>query len=174
MGGTRAKKILLATPLLQWYLAHGLQVTKIYQVIEFTPVACFAKFEKEVTEARRQGDEDLSKSIIADTMKLIGNSGYGSLIMNKEKFSKINYVKGETNACMKTNESNFKKLTELDDSLYEVESAKKQLNLDLPIYLGYFILQYAKLRMLEFYFDFVDTYIERCDYHYLEMDRKNK
>ena len=31
------KKILLITPLLKWYLAHGLQVTKIYQVVEYTP-----------------------------------------------------------------------------------------------------------------------------------------
>lgn len=33
IGGTRARKILIATPLLQWYLKQGLHVTRIYQVI---------------------------------------------------------------------------------------------------------------------------------------------
>ena len=166
----QAKKILIATPLLCWYLAHGLKVSKIYQVVEFTPKQCFKDFHDEVSHARRAGDADSSKSIIADTMKLIGNSGYGSMIMNKERHNKIDYVKGEIKATMKTNQPVFKKLTELDDELFEIESVKKEIKLDLPIYLGYFILQYAKLRMLEFYFDFVDKYIERRDFQYLETD----
>ena len=42
--------------------------------------------------------------------------------------------------------------------------------LDLHIQLGYFILQYAKLGMLEFYFDFMDVYADRSDFEYCEMD----
>ena len=33
-GSMSARQILLVTPLLQWYLKHGLQVTKIYKTIE--------------------------------------------------------------------------------------------------------------------------------------------
>ena len=170
MGGMRAKKILLATPLLRWYLEHGLQVTRIYQVVEFTPNACFKDFKQEVSEARREGDADESKNIIADTMKLIGNSAYGSLIMDKEKHTAIKYIKGERKALLKANEPTFKKVCELDDDVFEIESEKNKMKLDLPIYLGYFILQYAKLRMLEFYYDFVDKYVCRSDFHYIEMD----
>ena len=43
-----ATKILLATPLLKWYLSHGLIVTKVYQVIQFKPVKCFEKFGEEI------------------------------------------------------------------------------------------------------------------------------
>ena len=32
------------------------------------------------------------KAIIADTMKLLGNSVYGSLIMNKEKHQEVSFV----------------------------------------------------------------------------------
>ena len=66
------EQILLATPLLKWYLEHDLEVTKIYQVIEYTPVPCFKPFREAVSDARRAGDVDPNKAIIADTMKLVG------------------------------------------------------------------------------------------------------
>jgi hypothetical protein len=74
IGSFVGKKILLASPLLKWYLQHGLVVTCIYQVVEYTPKACFEKFGMSVCDARRDGDRDESKAIIADTMKLLGKS----------------------------------------------------------------------------------------------------
>ena len=38
------------------------------------------------------------------------------------------------------------------------------------IHLGVFILNYAKLRMLEFYYDCVDKYLSREDFEMVEMD----
>ena len=37
VGSMKGEKILLATTLLKWYLEHGLEVTKVHQVVEFTP-----------------------------------------------------------------------------------------------------------------------------------------
>ena len=71
IGSYFGKKILLATPLLKWYLEHGLVVSRIYQVVEYTPKACFEPFGKAVSDAQRAGDVDPSKAIIADTMKLV-------------------------------------------------------------------------------------------------------
>ena len=85
------EKVLLATPLLKWYLEHGLEITRVYQIIEFKPNACFQKFADEVSDARRSGDSDPSKSIIADTFKLIGNSAYGCMLINKEKYVNVKY-----------------------------------------------------------------------------------
>lgn len=172
VGGMRARQILLATPLLQWYLNHGLMVTKIYQVVEFQEQRCFRNFVQEVSDARRQGDADPDTAIIADTMKVIGNAGYGSLIMDKTKHREVKYVQGENETCLKVNDPLFHKLECLDPEgqYYEVEMAKRKIKLDLPIQLGYFILQYAKLRMLEFYYDFMDQYVDRSDFEYCEMD----
>ena len=172
VGGMKARQILLATPLLQWYLNHGLVVTKIYQVVEFQQQRCFREFVKAVSDARRQGDIDPDTTIIADTMKVIGNSGYGSLIMDKTKHSDVKYVQGENQTCLKINDPLFRNLECLDqeEQFYEVEMAKRKIRLDLPIQLGYFILQYAKLRMLEFYYDFMDSYVDRSDFEYCEMD----
>ena len=172
VGGMKARQILLATPLLQWYLNHGLVVTKIYQVIEFQAKRCFQEFVSEVSDARRQGDINPETAIIADTMKVIGNSGYGSLIMDKTKHREVKYVQGENETCLKVNDPRFQKLECLDieEQYYEVEMAKRKIKLDLPIQLGYFVLQYAKLRRLEFYFDFMDVYVDRSDFEYCEMD----
>ena len=85
IGSMKGEKILLATPLLKWYLEHGLEVTKVHQVIEFTPEPCFKPFGDAVSDARRAGDADPSKAIIVDTMKLVSlfeyreNSGWEML-----------------------------------------------------------------------------------------------
>lgn len=47
----------------------------------------------------------------------------------------------------------FRNLTELDNNYFEIEFAKSRISLDLSIQIGYVIFQYAKLRMLEFYYD---------------------
>jgi hypothetical protein len=170
VGGMRAKQILLATPLLKWYLEHGMEVTKIYQTVEYTKHACFREFVKDVSDARRLGDADPSKSIIADTRKLEGNSAFGSTIMDQEKFQSTIYVKGDGSAMLEANLPQFKKLTQLSDQYYEIEKAKTTLRLNLPVQIGYFILQYAKLHMLQFYYDFLDKFVERCNFEYCEMD----
>ena len=87
VGSFRGVKILLATPLLRWYLAHGLVVDPVYQIIEYEPNSCFRRFGESVSAARRAGDEDPDKAIIADTMKLLGNSGYGKSVTNVDRDS---------------------------------------------------------------------------------------
>ena len=51
-----------------------------------------------------------------------------------------------------------------------MEKAKEKLEFNLPIQIGFFILQYAKLRMLQFYYDCLDVYVDRADFQYCEMD----
>ena len=41
---------------------------------------------------------------------------------------------------------------------------KKSIKHDLPIHLGLFVYQYAKLRMLSFYYDVIDRFVDRSDY----------
>ena len=75
IGSYFGNEILLSTPLLQWYLNMGLEVTDVQQILEYKPKACFESFGEDVTAARRQGDKDTNSSILADTQKLLGNSG---------------------------------------------------------------------------------------------------
>ena len=62
----KAKKFLLLMSLLKWYLDHGLHMTKIYRVIEFSPQNCFRDFRECVSESRIENREKLH---LGDTMK---------------------------------------------------------------------------------------------------------
>ena len=72
VGSMFGTKILIITPLLKWYLAHGLTVTKIYQVIEFDPRHCFGQFVNNISDDRRAGDSDPNMRPIAEGSKLAG------------------------------------------------------------------------------------------------------
>jgi predicted NAD-dependent protein-ADP-ribosyltransferase YbiA (DUF1768 family) len=154
-----AKDILLSSPLLQWYLQHGLIVTKIEQVIEFAATKPFEHFVNDITHHRQQADKDPNRRIIAQNKKITGNAAYGSLILNKQKYTKTKNVDGLINVKKCVNQANFKALTTIGDELYQVDTVPTSIKMDLPSYLGLWILLYAKLRMLQFVVDFVDKYI---------------
>ena len=126
IGSYFGEKILLATPLLKWYLEHGLEVTHVYQVIEYTPNTCFHPFREAVSDARRAGDIDPNKSIIADTMKLlfvflklVGNSSYRKTITNKERHRQVKFcTDGEVSQL--TNSPFFRQLDAINADTYEV------------------------------------------------------
>ena len=169
IGSYFGEKIGLSTPLLKWYLEHGLVITNIYTVVEYVPNPAFNTFMIQVAQARLDGNRDKDKTLIAETMKLIGNSSCGKLITNKEKRHDIVYV-DETEIGAEIIDNHFYDMTELPNGYYEVEKTKQKINLDLPIHLGVFILNYTKLRMLEFYYDCVDKYLSREDFQMAEMD----
>jgi len=169
IGSFVGKEILLTTPLLKWYLQKGLVVTAVHQVIEYRPEACFREFADNVSDARRGGDADPSKTILAETFKLLGNSAYGKTLTNVAKHRDIYYVRCQDAQTLIKNKC-FRKLTELTDDLVEIEMAKKRIQWHLPLQIGFFVYQYAKLRMLQFYYDCIDQYIDRSDFQLCEMD----
>ena len=77
----RGEHQFIATPLLRWYLQHGLEVSKVYKVVQFTPRKAFSDFAKEVSSERLARAQDPDKEILANTFKLWGNSAYGRTVM---------------------------------------------------------------------------------------------
>ena len=71
----------------------------------------------------------------------------------------------ETNALQ-----HFTNLEELDDNRFEVTSGKHKIIMDTPIQIGCAVYQLAKLKMLQFYYDCLDKYVDRSDFQYVEMD----
>ena len=55
----------------------------------------------------------------------------------------------------------FLSLEELGDSLWEVVNHKRSLSMNVPVVVGISILQLAKLRMLQFYYDCIDHFVDR-------------
>ena len=94
LGVTKAKKILLYSPFLKWYLNHGMVIIGIHHLIGFEPGRPFAWFPEEVANARRQADNDPSKKLLGDVSKLKGSSFYGKMIRRFDTTFKHNiYLK---------------------------------------------------------------------------------
>ena len=83
LGVIKAKKILLYTPVIEWYLQHGLRLTAVHQLIEYEPGMPFSWFPEEVANARREADKDPLKKQLGDVAKLKGNSFYGKMKSTK-------------------------------------------------------------------------------------------
>ena len=66
----------------------------------------------------------------------------------------------------------FKKLDDVNNSnsLYEVELAKAQIEHKETIIVGFFNFQYAKLRMLELYYNLFTRFCDVNKFEELEMD----
>ena len=95
VGGLSTQKLLLYAPLLQWYVKHGAEITAVYRTIDYQATKALKWFVDEVTEARRSGDVDKSKALLADIFKLLGNSSYGKLIEALERQTCVIYTKDE-------------------------------------------------------------------------------
>ena len=79
-------------------------------------------------------------------MKMLANSSYGYQIMDRSGHTVMKYLSdGETHAAIKS--QLFKRLDRVNNSSYEFEQNERKE----PILVGFSVIQYAKLRMLELY-----------------------
>ena len=170
LGVMKTEKILLYSPLLKWYLNHGLQVTKIHRYISYTSGRPFKWFPEEVSSARRDADNDKNKKQLGDTAKLKGNSFYGKMIENLEKHISTKFTRDEKLIDKIFRSPFFEDLEEINTGGFEVRQRKKQVTITRPYQCGIAVYQLAKLRMLEFYYDFLDKFCDRRDFELIQMD----
>ena len=129
----------LITPLLLFYLQLRLVVTKLHRFVEYTPRKCFNSFVQAARDARRKGDENPNSIVVAETMKLLANRSYGYQILDRSRHTVTKYLIDEkTHAAI--NSKLFKRLDHLNNSLYEVELAKAEIEHKEPIIAGFSIL----------------------------------
>ena len=63
----------------------------------------------------------------------------------------------------------FENLEEINVA-YEMKTHKRRVNITRLYQCGIAVYQLAKLRMLEFYYDFLDKYFNRRNFELLQMD----
>ena len=152
-----------------FYLKLGFAFKKIHWFVQNSPRKCFNNFVQPAVDARRQGDENPNSSVVAETMKLLANSSYGYQIMDRSRHTVTKCLNDEKTQSAK-NSKMFKRLNHITDQLYEVELVMSEIEHREPIIVGFFILQNAKLRMLELYYNFFKKFCETDKYEKLEMD----
>ena len=159
----------IINPLLLFYLKLGLVCKKIHRFVQDTPRKCFNNFVHSAVDARRQGDENPNSSVVPETMNLLANSSYGYQIVDRSRHTVTKYLSDEkTHSAI--NSKMFKRLNHITDQLNEVEMVKPEIAHRELIIVEFFILQYAKQRMPELYYNFLKKFCDTDKYEELEMD----
>ena len=156
----------IITPLFNFYmeLVQWLTVYKNLPLCTVSPSKMLQKIVQSVVDARREGVENPLSGVVAETLKLLGKSTYGYQIMDRSRHTITKYMNDEkTHKAF--NESLFKRLNTVQKDLYKIELLKSTIEHKEPIIVGFFFLQYAKLRMLELYYNFFDKF---CDVNKVE------
>lgn len=169
LGSYFCQKQMFLSSLLKWYLEHGLVVTKVHSAVRGKGRKIFEPFMEYVAQERRNGDANSDLQVLAETAKILGNGAAGHTIINKTRQTKCTITKDVRKALKKINKPTFRALDEIDD-WYEIDSCKDRIKLNNPLQVGVAVYNWAKLRMLSFYYDVLDKFYDRHDFQMIEMD----
>ena len=88
-----AKYLTENSELLKYYLEKGFVITKVHNVIRYPKSErIFEDFVNQVTNARKESDNDPDKKLIGDLYKLVGNSLYGKTVENLERHMNVRFT----------------------------------------------------------------------------------
>ena len=105
-------------------------------------------------------------------MKLLANSFYGYQITDWSGHTVTKFLSdGKTDGAI--NNKMFMRLGCTNDQLYEVDLVKSEIENKKSNIVRFFVLQYAKLRILELYYNLFVKYCDVKKFEELEMDTKS-
>ena len=162
VGALSAQKILLFALLLKWYLHQGLKITAVHRTIDYVSKKISTWFVDKVTENRRKGDQNPKQTLLAEVFKRLVNSSYGKLIEALERQTTLKHTKSENALGKDLRSVWFQDLEEIGDE-YEIEIKMSLVEIDRPFQVGIAVYQMTKLRVLHFYYECLDKFVDRRD-----------
>jgi len=155
---------------LQFYLDHGLVLTRIYRVVAFAQRPFILPFVTYCNEQRKNAKSQFESNLY----KLLANSFYGKTCKNVRRRCNVRLITDKKKFVRAVSKANYKRLQIINDDLAMVECAKTKIPMCKPIAIGCTILEYAKLVMYQFYYDcllpkFGDR-LRLCFYRYGQSD----
>ena len=125
LGVTRATGILLYTPMLKWYLEHGLKVTAIHKYLKYESGKSFRWFPEVVSSARIDGDSNPALKQLGDTHKRKGNSFHGKLIKDLMRHTRATFTANENLVDQSFRSPYFEDLEEISGA-FEIKEPKRR------------------------------------------------
>ena len=147
--GHEAEKILLHTPYAKCLLERGYKITKVHRVWEFLRGKPFKKFVDRAVEER------LKKTRSADTWKLLVNSLYGGMIINKRKYTRTKTIDGDLKRGASVMDPSFCDMQHVAGGTVHVISIAGSVAMDNLSQGGKAVLDNSKVRIVNFYYDAV-------------------
>ena len=162
------KDHLISLPLLQFLLQKGLEIKEIHRVYSFRQGDYLKEFIDNNIEKRSQA----TNPFIKNALKLINNAIYGRSLLNPLNYATNTKVcQTEASMIKSFSKPTFKKVDIISPSRSLVTYNKAEVLVNSPIYIGFSILDYAKLTMYKFWYDvLVKEYGDRVTFVYSDTD----
>ena len=120
-------------------------------------------FVNKATENRGKEDQNPELLLLVEVFKRLGNSAYGKMIEGLERQTSVKYIKNMKILLKDLRSVWFQDLEEIA-GVYEIEMRKRQVVINKPFQVGIAVYQMAKLRILQFYYDCLDRYLDRREF----------
>lgn len=104
-------------------------------------------------------------------MYFTGNSAYGHTLVRKENQRNVTYhSSSDVGVASLVNKKTFHHLQDIGNDLVELEADKNSVVIDMPVHIGFFVLDYSKLLLLRFYYAFLTEFLEPDSFCLVEGD----
>ena len=156
--------------MLDWYLDHRLRLEdiKIKQKLEYSKKELLKPYfefnVKKRKKAKAKGDNFWDVFF-----KLMNNAFYGKTIENVYNRQDVEFVNDVDRYIKLVENIGFKYSVEFDDDLVAVHKTRGNVNLDKFNYIGFVILEKAKLFMYKAIYDYFEKKLD-YSYHYTDTD----
>ena len=136
---------------LQFYIDHGLVITKIHRVLEFQQRPWLKTYIDFNTQKRTEAVDDFEK----DLFKLMNNAVFGKTLQNPRKQRNVDFVSTPAKFKRLAAHPLFKGFQVINDNLFAIERSPSSVLFDKPIYAGFTILELSKLWMYRYHYDHI-------------------
>lgn len=143
--------------MLQECLNNGIELKKIHKILSFNQSCWLKKYISLNTDMRSKSTSEFEKNFY----KLMNNSVYGKTMENVEKRRNIFISTHWENKSNKRGARSlianpfFHSRTILDENFVIIEHEKNKIFLNKPTYVGFSVLDISKLRMYDFYYNYL-------------------
>ena len=132
-------------------LNHGLKLKKVHKAIAFYQEEWLKLYVDMNTELRKEAENDFEK----DFYKLMNDAVFGRSIMNIRRHRDIKLVTDDKKRCKLASMPNYYTTKQFSENFLAMELRKAKIKMNVPIYIGFTILEVSKTVMWEFFYDYL-------------------
>ena len=136
---------------LRLYLEEGMQLKKIYRVIQFHQAPWLSPYIKMNQELRAVAKTDFEKN----QPKLYVNSIYGKTCENQKKRSDIRLVNTKQQCKRLCNKPHMRGFRIFSENLAAIDLRRIFAKINKPFYIGFAVLELSKVHMYKFHYRYI-------------------
>ena len=152
---------------LQFYISHGLVLTKIHRVLSFTQRPWLKSWIDLCTTQRQNAKSEFE----SDLSKLQANATFGKTMEQVRNRVNIRLIADPAKLRKAVSKPSYREAKIINPDLVMVRAARQKILLNKPIAVGFCILELSKLTMYQFFYDYLKPkYQERCMLLFTDTD----